>query len=54
MIYKSRTFWTLIFQIAFNGFQAVEGSIPADLFVLVNMILGAVAMYFRINLKATK
>jgi hypothetical protein len=51
---KSRTLWTLIFQIAFNGFQAIESSIPADIFVLVNMILGAIAMYFRVNLKTAK
>lgn len=37
----------------FNGFQAIEGSIPADIYFIVNGFLAVLASYFRVNTQAT-
>lgn len=46
---KSRTLWTLLFMVLFNGFQAIESSIPQELFLLINTVLAGLAGYFRID-----
>jgi hypothetical protein len=48
---KSRTVLTLVFMIVLNGFQSIESTIPAETFVLVNAVLSALAVYFRVNPK---
>ena len=46
---KSRTIWTLVFIFVLNGFQAIQGSIPPEIAIVVNAVLTALAMYFRID-----
>ena len=36
----------------FNGFQAIEGSVPADVYMVVNGALALAVAYFRANPKA--
>lgn len=46
---KSRTVWTAIIAFLFNGFQALEQSIPSDLFIAINGLFAIAISYFRIN-----
>jgi len=48
---RSRTVWTAIIMFLFNGLQAIEQSIPQDLFVVINGLLTLAIGYFRINAK---
>jgi hypothetical protein len=49
---KSRTVWTAIVIFLFNGFQAIEGSIPSDVYMIVNGVLALAIGYFRANPQA--
>jgi len=49
---KSRTVWTVIAMVIVNGVPSVAGMIPEAYVPLVNMVLGVLAAYFRINHKA--
>jgi len=46
---RSRTTWTVIAMFLINGFTAVQGEISPDLQIVVNAVLSAVAVYFKIN-----
>lgn len=46
---KSRTVWALIFLIATNVVSALSGNISPDILVLINSILGSLAIYFKLN-----
>jgi len=46
---KSRTVWAIVFTFIFNGFQAVQGSMNPDVYVVINGLLGFVAIYFKVN-----
>lgn len=52
-ILKSRTIWTLLFLIVFNAFNSASGLIDQSIFSIINSIMLTVAMYFRIDTKAT-
>jgi len=46
---KSKTFYTLLFIFAFNGFAAVSGQLPSDITVPVNALFGILATYFHVS-----
>jgi hypothetical protein len=46
---KSRTVWTLVFMVATNIVSSLTGVVSPDVLALVNTILGALAVYFRIT-----
>jgi hypothetical protein len=46
---KSRTVQTIIFTFVFNGFAAISGSLSAEVVTVGNLLLSALATYFRIN-----
>ena len=46
---RSRTLWTAIVMFLFNGLQAIEQSIPQDLYIAINGLLTIAIGYFRIN-----
>ena len=45
--FKSRTNWTIAISLALIVVQTAEPFMPAEIFVLVQSILGALAIYFR-------
>ena len=47
-IFKSRTFWTLVFTFLYNGYAAISGQLPADVTVIVNAVVGILAGYFHV------
>ena len=52
-ILKSRTVITGVIVVALNVVSALSGVVSPEVLALVNTILGALAVYFRINI-ATK
>lgn len=46
---QSRTVWTIILMAVIGAWQALEGVLPPETFVLINTLLGALAVHFRIN-----
>lgn len=48
----SRTVWTGIVMVLVNGIPAIKGMIPANLLPVVDSVLGLLAIYFRINIRA--
>ena len=46
---QSRTFWTIAILIIVNALPSLKEYIPSDLFILLNSVLGALAIYFRVN-----
>jgi hypothetical protein len=48
-ILKSRTVQTVAFTFIFNGFAAISGSLSAEVVTVGNLLLSALATYFRIN-----
>ena len=48
-IIKSRTTWTIVLIFILGGFQAVSDLMPTNLFVLINGLLSAIAVYFKLN-----
>lgn len=46
---KSRTVITAVVMFLFNGLQAIEQSIPQDLYIAINGLLTIAIGYFRIN-----
>lgn len=49
---KSRTLWTILIMTGLTALQTFEGTLQPELFVLLQTVLGALAMYFRIDAKA--
>jgi hypothetical protein len=47
-IWKSRTFWTIVFTFAYNGYAAISGQLPTDVTVVINAIAGMLATYFHV------
>lgn len=45
----SRTVWTVVAMVIVNGVPSVTGMLPESYLPLVNLILGGLATYFRIN-----
>jgi hypothetical protein len=46
---KSRTVWTIVFIVVTNIVSSLTGVVSPDVLALVNTILGALAVYFRIT-----
>lgn len=46
-VFKSRTNWTIIVSVALTTVQMAEGFLSPEIFVLLQSILGALAIYFR-------
>jgi len=51
-ILKSRTVWSGVAVVLVNGVPAVKDLMPPDILPIVNSVLGFLAIYFRINVKA--
>jgi hypothetical protein len=48
-ILSSRTVWTVGVIVALSIVQSIEQFIPADTFIMLNSMLGSLAIYFRVN-----
>jgi hypothetical protein len=48
-ILKSRTVWAVLVGLMLTTLQLSEGIMSPDLFLLCQSILGALAIYFRVN-----
>jgi len=48
-IFQSRTVWTIIVLFVINGVGGIKEFIPSDLIPLINGILSALAIYFRVS-----
>ena len=48
---SSRTVWTIVVMVIVNGVPSVMGMFPTGSEVYVNLVLGALATYFRVNPK---
>ena len=48
-LFRSRTFWTLVFQFVFNGFAAISGSFNPTVVLLLNAGLTSLASYFHLQ-----
>lgn len=51
-IFKSRTVWTVIVSFLLAGLQTLEGTFEPNVFLLIQAVLGALAVYFRANPQA--
>ncbi len=49
MLVNSRTFYVLLVMILLMVFQTYGHFLPADAYVLVNLILTALASYYKVN-----
>ena len=49
---KSRTVWTVVVLVLLNGIPAARDSIPPDFLPIVDVVLGILAAYFRVNRQA--
>ncbi|MDP3795073.1 MAG: hypothetical protein Q8R13_04045 [bacterium] len=47
-IFKSRTVWTLIAMFAINGFAAVQEEMPREYLPVINAVVMAAGIYFRV------
>ena len=45
----SRTVWTIIAMVIVNGVPTVTGMLPAEYLPFINLVLGGIATYFRVN-----
>lgn len=50
---KSRTILTIVGLFIIGGFQAIEGTIPENVYLLVSGVLSVLAIYFRISPKVS-
>jgi hypothetical protein len=48
-ILKSRTVWTVVVMFLINGLTGIRDLIPAVALPFVDLVLGALAIYFRAN-----
>jgi hypothetical protein len=46
---KSRQFWTIIVLIIINGVSSVRDLLPANILPIIDLILGVLAVYFRVK-----
>lgn len=46
---KSRTFWTLVVMFVVNGYAAVSKNVPANVDVIINLVLTSAGAYFHTN-----
>ncbi len=48
-LFRSKTFWTLVFIFAFNGYSAISGQVPADWSVVINLFFTGLASVFHLT-----
>lgn len=48
-LFRSKTFYTLLFLFVFNGFAAISGQLPSQVTVLGDLILSSLASYFHLQ-----
>lgn len=48
-IFRSRTFYTLVFQFVYNGFLAISGNLNPTALLIGNAILSTLASYFHLE-----
>lgn len=48
-LFKSRTFWTLVFSFVFNGFNAIQGSFSPEATLVINALLSSLAIHYKMN-----
>ena len=48
-LFRSKTFWTLVFQFVFTGFSAITKSLDPSVVVLINAALLCIASYFHLQ-----
>lgn len=46
---QSRTVWTILAMVIVNGVPSITGMLPQEYLPLINLVLGTLAAYFRIN-----
>ena len=46
---KSRTVWTVVFMVVANIVNALAGVVSPEVLTLINTVLGALTVYFRIT-----
>jgi hypothetical protein len=46
---KSRTIWTIVIMVALRTLQVAHEFISEELYLLLQSVLGAFAVYFRVN-----
>ena len=49
LMFKSRTFWTLVVMFLVNGIAGIHNMIPATWLPFVDGILGILVIYFKLN-----
>lgn len=48
-LFRSRTFWTLVFMFVVNGYAAVSGQVPGNIDLVINAVLSLLASYFHLQ-----
>jgi hypothetical protein len=46
---KSRTVWTIVFMVVTNIVSLLSGILSQEALTLINTVLGALAVYFKLN-----
>jgi hypothetical protein len=47
-LFKSRTFWVIVFAFVYNGYAAISGQVPAEVTLIINAILSALQTVFHL------
>ena len=48
-VFKSRTIWTLVIMFLINGVNGLTGMVNNDIITIINVVLTALAGYFKLN-----
>lgn len=49
VLWKSKTFWTMVIIFIINGYSAISGQVPSGYDFIINIILTALASYFHLQ-----
>ena len=47
-IFKSRTFWLIVFAFLYNGYAAISGQLPVAATVVIDAIVGVLQTVFHV------
>jgi hypothetical protein len=47
-LFKSRTFWLIVFAFVYNGYAAISGQLPGSVTVIVDAVLGTLQALFHL------
>lgn len=47
-LFKSRTFWLIVFAFVYNGYAAISGQLPGTVTIVVNGVLGILQAVFHL------